>query len=230
MLHRRFVSKIHEEFGTLGWQPIDMPEADPLQGMATAHDVLEHFPGDTGSAEGELQALGAALWLRGLGGYWYRYSNAYEKNPGKQVAGDLPEVMRHVMYEGHRLSLPSFGRYALDSYAEAWIDDCLKDYTEEARDIFEGEETALAFSEDTLLRIRRYLRHGYRRAQRRYARPGWSEHTASEMTTLFHTIEEDADGFLKTAEENYELIVNVSLKRHEANVKMRAPWEQGFTG
>jgi len=51
----------HEEYGSLGFKPSWYPKGDPLGGMAVAHDILEHFPKDDGSAEGEYMALGASL-------------------------------------------------------------------------------------------------------------------------------------------------------------------------
>ena len=41
-----FAIEMHEDYGTVGLRPVNVPHADPLPGMATAHDMLEHFPGD----------------------------------------------------------------------------------------------------------------------------------------------------------------------------------------
>src|ERR1044072_3858805 len=62
MRTREFVIAEHRDLGYTGLAPNWMPghQADPLQGMGAAHDVLEHGSHDTV----EWQGLGGSLWVR----------------------------------------------------------------------------------------------------------------------------------------------------------------------
>ncbi len=66
MLVKQFVCEEHEEYGSLGWREKDKPHFAPFQGLAVAHDCLEHFPDDGPEIEHEMQALGAGLHVRGI--------------------------------------------------------------------------------------------------------------------------------------------------------------------
>ena len=92
MKRYKFTVKEHSEYGSLGFAPKWYPAGDPLPGMAVAHDILEHFPKDDGSAEGEYQALGAALWIRGESGYFQRNGNI--NAPKGHISSDLPMIWR----------------------------------------------------------------------------------------------------------------------------------------
>jgi len=91
----RFAVAEHAEFGGLGLVPKWYPTGDPLGGMAAAHDILEHFPNDDGSTEGELQALGAAIWVRGEGGVTFDSHGGRYFDLERDIPADFPEIWRH---------------------------------------------------------------------------------------------------------------------------------------
>jgi len=121
---KTFVIEEHEEFGGLGLRPVDVPHADPLGGMATAHDMLEHFPGDDGGVEAELMALGATIFVRAEPGYFHnRIGNP---DPAKNLAADFPEIARHDIHEGFGLRDP--GRTCrVEDCAEGMITDAVRE-------------------------------------------------------------------------------------------------------
>lgn len=68
---KHFSIQIDDDYGSLGFIEKGAPEEfTPLAGMGTAHDCLEHFPGDNGSCDHEFLALGAMTWIRGEQGYF----------------------------------------------------------------------------------------------------------------------------------------------------------------
>jgi len=221
---RRFVAKVHPDYGTLGWQPTWMPEADPLGGMAVAHDVLEHFPGDRGDAQGEFEALGAALWVRGQGHWWATYTPQIYTDPGHNLGAEYPDILMHVAYEGHGLEPPkALGSRPLDAEVEEWISEAWRtgrDGLEAGDPLFEPELEPI---------VRQLVRRGYRRARRRYR--GCSPW---DLAWLFDQIrrraEEERDRREEADEQGAELVVRVRLRGprgFDADVRAFDPGEPG---
>jgi hypothetical protein len=224
MIKRMFVVEEHEEYGTKGFRPKWMPQADPLGGMAVAHDILEHFPKDDGGVEAELQALGAALYIRGNGGYWWESHNT---DPAYHVAGDFIELYRHCAYENFTLLDPGRTTRLDDEEAERWCQnaarDGLRSVHEEVSHLLvhmrdnEDSEFLNAFcSDQTRLRVVGWLRKGYRRARKRYvgADPGIIVHS------IFKPIAKTADKWLERgAEEGMLLEVSVNLRSGDVTMK-----------
>lgn len=201
MIKRTFVVEIHEAFGEKGARPIDMPGADPLGGMAVAHDVLEHFPNDDGSVAAELRALGAALYVRGASGVFYR--NGGVRSQEDAIAVEFPDLYRHLVYEGYELARPP--RTCRVDEMEEVFDECITKGFRNIRDQ-EEKDTRKEFLDRSLWLG--WLRIGYRRAERRFRRVGYHEAGA-----MFTKIETWADKFLKHAEEGDRFAVSVSLAR-----------------
>ena len=204
MIRRKFVVEQHEEFGTLGYRPAWMPHADPLSGLAVAHDTFEHFPGDDGGVPAELQALGASLFVRGEGGYWHQHSRMVE--PSMHLAADFEELFRHVAHEGFPCPCPPGrrGTRKLEEHVEGWIADTRKQALMHAEHFDDGERCAFR----TWMRVceyDRWLRIGYRRARMRYK--GRSEY---ELAHAFHEVEKRADKLLSEAMEGQELSVIIT--------------------
>lgn len=202
---KRFVAEIHEEFGTLGLRPLDMPHADPLDGMGIAHDVLEHFAGDDGGPAAEFMALGASLWVRDHG----RYFMEIGRNPdaAENIAADFPDIMGHVWYEGMSLDLPVAGRRRIDDpWAELLIFDAIK---AGMRNVAEQDQS---FKPEEREAIRRYMRIGYRKAKRRF------QHYRGDLVDLFRRIEGAAGEALHMASEGDEIEVKVCLSRNRVTV------------
>lgn len=135
----------HEEFGSNGWKLLGSRNADPLGGMAVAHDILEHEPNGDMGVEDELKALGASIYVR--------------QSLGVNTGTVLPEVLGHVWMP---LRDPGPTR-AIDLECE--IDDAIGSLTAEAKynDGLQGRLTP-----DILRYIRGWFRKGYRAAIKRW--------------------------------------------------------------
>lgn len=101
----RFTAKEHEDHGILGWLQKGKPGFDPGSGMIVAHDILEEFPSGQDQPQDELLALGCAYWLRGEGGYFHR-RGSFVTDAAEHIASDMPEILRHVIYEDYRFPAP----------------------------------------------------------------------------------------------------------------------------
>jgi hypothetical protein len=207
-----FVVAEHEEFGTLGLRPRWYPTGDPLGGMAAAHDILEHFPKDDGSTEGELMALGASLFIRADGGYSNRYRHYDEV---RDPAGDFPEIWRyHVEREnGRDLRVPPRVK---DASVRERADAIIAEARRNVREMYESG----APSEEDYLRMAGWLAHGYMKAVRRYRNVIGG---ACAVASLFMEIERECDKALERLDAAYagaELVVAVNVKRCEARVTL----------
>jgi len=208
----KFIVAKHEEFGTLGLRPAWYPNGDPLSGKAAAHDILEHFPKDDGSAEGELMALGASNYVRGDGGYnnGYRYYNRVE-DPGSEI----PDVWSRLVNREGRTALKSCG-VAREGMADAraMIDYGRNDFRERF-----GDEAPSTNDKEVMAR---WVARGYVKAQRRYRRVIGD---ACALGELFTRIERGADAALKRAEEGEEMLIYVNIKRCEVRIDCDYPKE-----
>lgn len=181
-----FIAAEHEEYGGIGWSPVWVRDADPcLSGMTVAHDILEHFPSAGADVIGELQAIGAMFYIRGVGGYWHQI-NHMRPDPGYHASADIPDIFRHVVDESMPFECPKGGRRRLSEEIEDWIGDGLAD-TEEIRDIDFPIEW-----ESFKSHAARWIRIGYRRAVRRYR--GIDPYSIS---TLFLKIQKGIDSTLR---------------------------------
>lgn len=203
----KFTVARHEEYGMMGLKPVWYPNGDPLTGMAAAHDILEHFPKDNGNAEGEWQALGASLWIRGNAGY---YQNG---TPESNIASDLPEVWSIQPYAracglSRDLEIMEQARSAVAH----WMDE------ERTRD-----NDSLPSSADQE-NVARWIARGYQRAKRRYR----ASDCHSICYNLFQPIQEACDRELKHADEGMELTVRVDFKNLEASVTCDYPTEERY--
>ena len=201
----------HAEYGTIGFRPTWYKAGDPLSGMAVAHDILEHFPGDDGRAEGEYMALGAALWIRGEGGYW---SNSMY-SPEEQIASDFDMIwgiQPHVRPCGvaHDAALMARCRTAARLGR--------KNMRSNGREVSEVPTAA------DCERIARWLAKGYQRARRRYGRRG----ACQVAWDLFKPIEEAAERALKYAEQGMRLTVRVDYTRCKVMTECDYPSEEEY--
>jgi hypothetical protein len=212
VIKREFVLEIHAGFGSLGARPVGMPHADPLGGMAVAHDVLEHFPGDGGGVHDELMALGAALFVRGR---YYFGNNGGNPSPEDNISADFPELFHHVIHEDFALRRPPKSKR---TYVDEELQEIVRLGFRKIRDAYPED----ALENKTWLDHDRWLgwlRRGYRRAVRRYR--DCPDHAVCGM---FLRIEELADRAIKQGEEGDRFTVSVSLHRRDVALK-RMPYE-----
>lgn len=191
---KRFQAGTDPEYGSYGLRMKTAPDSfNYAGGVQVAHDILEHFPNDDGSVVGELQALGASLYVRNFDEY---YANKGRKNAAVeyQLSGDLPTLLR--------------GGYPMGDFANAPRSKPIPDFDEhklientlgEADEQF-SEDTLRSFGEKAVLWIRR----GYWRAKARYKKyPQW------KLLQTFINIEKTVDKALKQIEGYGEVDVSV---------------------
>lgn len=192
MKDHKFKVALHEEYGTLGFKPLWYP-GDPLSGMAVAHDILEHFPGDTGSREEELEALGVALLLRGDTRYFNRLPGR-NYTPEENLSTDMYQVL-------------SYSSVPIRSVPKVRDPELLircRRVLKHAKEN-DGEDK---FSEHDSEMMARWLARGYMRGKNRYRRVDL--HTVAYH--IFKGIEEEADRLLKRSDEGMILTVSVNLR------------------
>jgi len=215
-----FTKEDHPEYGHEGWRPVLAFDADPLQGMGTAHDCLEHFEDDIGRIHDEIQALGAAMYIRGDGGWWNRQSMV--SCPGYHIAGDMPDIFRHEL-EGMDFKTPPKTKPLTESWAESYIDSCIEHSREHLNDYFrndiEEEDWTKKWIEDNLKKLQGWLRIGYRRAKRRYPCP-------CQATYMFNDLAQRCDELLGIANYGQEMRVVVNIRRATVEAELIYPADE----
>lgn len=204
-----FNVKEHREYGSLGFAPSWYPSGDPLGGMAVAHDILEHFPKDDGSAEGEFMALGASLWIRGEAGY---YSNG---TPEENVASDFPLIFDVVNYQSNCPSFRTPPRHRADEHVEELADNVLQKASKLLR-----EEREISIHQTDRDKIARWLTYGYVKAYRRYKAIDRHFSPYEVCYSLFKPIQDKADNLLKVASEGMQLQVKVNYKQLDVQLTL----------
>lgn len=203
----RFKKAEHEDFGTYGWLLEGAPSTYvPLSGMGIAHDVLEHLVGDTGTIEEELMALGAALYIRGDGGYW----NKSYHSPGVHIGSDVGNDLAYK-YGGLENGINCPGRtYKLEAYVEEWIQNAIDEARKNIKDQLDGWDLAMPKSKINayLKNVPGWIRRGYRSALKRYKHCG-----SHKLTEVFNTIEQKANKYLSHCEGYETLVITFNPKK-----------------
>ena len=197
----KFAFAEHEEHGTKGWKPDWIPGGEPLTGIGVAHDVMEHWTNQSGSWNDELVALGAALFVRGDGG-WFAANGRSKHNDRWSVntCSDIVEGMRkHVWQDEPWVSLLSgrAGSHRLDEWNESEIEHCLnrvrQDFREEVGEDFNRAQWMV--SDLYMQQMARLMRVGYRKAERRYRNAYAAAHVFSQIAEKSDKLLEHADDF-----------------------------------
>lgn len=227
IIKAQFVCETHEDFGDLGLRPAWMANADPLGGMAVAHDMLEHCVGDDGSVEAELMALGAIYWLRGESGWaasQIRYTS-HGFDAADSLSSDFIDLYRHVAHEGFTLTDPGtvepiecedtdeqLRRIAIKGMAATREEES---YSMDEDDE-EAEELSLWCCEQSIDRAHNWLRKGYRNATERY--DGVDAYSLAEC--VFSEIEKRVSTWLQnSAEEGMYLEVEIDLDAYSVSLE-----------
>jgi hypothetical protein len=219
-----FEYREHEDYGSMGWAMKGCQDADPLDGKAVAHDILEHFPKvpESFGIGGEFMALGACYYLRGETGVLSNGYYTYADN----IAGEFPEILNH--YLDHRLPFPEPKPTSGTGYGEPGISEIIA----EARKLCTSEDGQFCGDpnkhdlDNMLKKARGYMRIGYRKAARRYA--GLDAYTLGNC--LFEDIAKIADDCLKQAEIGMELTIYTDIKNYDARGYVDYPenWDEDY--
>lgn len=141
----------------------------PGRGLTIAHDVLEHFPKDSGQVHEEAMAFGAIMWIRGMNGFFTRNS------PGYNMSSDIAD--QYLRYKG--VCIPFTKRVNLtrdiDEEVPRWLEEGINlawaeiegqlDLDSENGDEYaEQEEEYNEWSEEWM----KWALYGFKRVQRRY--------------------------------------------------------------
>lgn len=219
MITATFDVAMHEEYGMIGLRMSNRPHFDPLQGMAIAHDMLEHPKNDDGTFEHELMALGASIFVRDHESY-YAQRGQRNVDPAKNIASDMVEQF-HLNGGGYVLRKPANGARPLD---DDWAEGIIQRVWMESRNLLPGEVDQMPawLEEDQKANYIGWLRSGYRYAIRRYAKM-----CASEMCYIFQQVETAADDILRDAVQGQQYRFSIDLNRHTVSVREigAARWE-----
>src|SRR5271170_2230117 len=212
MLVKTFVCEEHEEYGGLGWREKGKSHFDPYQGLAVAHDCLEHFPNDRGTIEDEMMALGA--------GFHTRYGMPYNQHEWwENIQADCVNLFQLYRYDGVAFNSPpeNLCRKSRNQFIENQIDKLVESLPEFLRgeNGYEHESPEDAERMDLYIanfteRVGPWVRHGFRRAKRRW------RGEAYYIGAVFTHIRDEADRFLKFANAGDEIKVIVNMKRYDA--------------
>ena len=221
MLSMTFDVRTHEEFGGLGLRMQGKPHFDPLQGMGIAHDMLEHFADDDGTLAGELQALGASLYVRDGEGY-YGYKGSMRTDPSEHISAEFLQQVYYTRERGEtHLPRPPKHR-PCEEHVENWILNIVrKARTQLIEELGPDELPEWITSTEQRHYFRGWLRHGYCRAVKRYRR-----HSKHDMLCVFMEIENAVDKYLKYAED-FGQSVRIAVSLHARRVvltEIREDW------
>ena len=202
-MHYDFKMAEHEEHGFTGLQALFMEGAEPVAGLTAAHDIMEHFPCSLDS-DGEALALGAALYIRGKGGFWRGNMMGY--SPGQIIGSDVVRLYSESWKWGS-ITDPGETR-ALDEETEEWLDSAISWGLKELRD--EMEQSPPRFWAGW---VRGWLRKGFRKARKRYDRDSYT------LSDTFEKMTKDLDQAIKYAD-TYD-IVRVDFVRKTCQFDVR---------
>ena len=133
----------------MAWRRRDRPWFCPTNDRSTlAHDALEHFPDDQGTAEDELQALGAMYYVRG------------GDNAIVAITKDLIDL--HWKY-GHQQPLAP-----MRSWLQSDVSDNIRASIDQAFDPDSNKYATLRNTAWSKKFVYAWIAHGYRRAAGRF--------------------------------------------------------------
>lgn len=199
----QFKVKEHEEYGSLGFTPSWYPNGDPLGGMAVAHDILEHFPKDSGDAEGEFMALGASYRIRGKTGYMQKKGNV--NPPEVHLASDFPQIFQTTQERNGNTTIRPTKKVKIAE--DVW--QAFHAIVENGKNLLESEfEQGHLLADEDKEKIVDWMALGYHKAGQRYKNIDFY----TLAYTVFSTIESESDRELENAEEGMILTVKVNIK------------------
>jgi len=202
----------HLERGEIGFRPDWMPDGEAFSGQSVPHDILEHSRKDYGNAECEYMATGAYVLIRSQNGMGHQFMPEF-----KNIGGVICEVLVaiHDPYcrgEPQPFKLPPSTRPIRDAKVEALLAQAA---TEGVRQYIVNHHDDLEDSDYYTESVRRqdaanalgWMRIGYRRAVRRYARYD----TWDIAHGIFERLKRRVEELEHDAEEGQFLVVHTHL-------------------
>lgn len=212
----------HPEYGSMGLRLADKPHFDPLGGLATIHDLLEHFADDRGDLASELEALGASIYVRN-GEMYYLDSGSYVRDPAHHISGDMPQQVRYTE-DRCEYELRDCGpsRAIQDEFVEGIIQRVLEKSIKLVKDECEALPEWLSTKEQRR-RFVGWLRRGYRRASDRY-----KTHDQSQLGYTFGVGVKEVDKFIKhfgePGNEGMRVKVSIDIRYGRVFVEPEEEW------
>jgi hypothetical protein len=215
MITRRFKIEFNEEHGYAGLRPIGVPHADPLRGMAIAHDILEHFKGDDGSIRAEFEAFGAMVWIRHQGAYWSTYTQQRLTDISDNLEGEFEEQC-HYWMDGRDLPSVRPCKRLQDDDIEEVIQRVVAAGLDRARRDCGLDDDCEFISPNTRMQLIYCMRRGFRRAASRYR-----GHDPYHVCHVFHQVELAVEKLLIHGEECSGLDARIAVNMRTADTHIR---------
>jgi hypothetical protein len=224
--------KEHDDAGT-GWLARGYPNFGPTDWNQFGHDCMEHFPrGRThGQIADELLALGARLYIRVAGGWWFTQRGF--PTPAESWAGELEGLLRD-MEDDSRLHLPDFTQRPAppapeyrDVDMEKIIQAALVQAVARANEyLFNGDpdndDEPFTLESQLIVRMGDWLRRGVHACIKRY-----KGRDADDIMWLQIQLDEEVRDFQKPGSEEHRLVVRIHEKDMEYTVeRYRPPYDE----
>lgn len=180
-----------EEYDDTGLRPVGSDFNYFESGIA--HDLLEHVSHDRG-ANSELLALGASLYVRGIGG-WFAKERIYHPTWESNISADIARTMELAFYESVEFEkVKSSRKTDYDEDIDMAIDEAYNNFRGEAK--YSGyEQEQLQYWRAMKPSIRHLLRRGYLGAAKRY-----KNFSPYQMVELYDMVETAAKSAIREAE------------------------------
>lgn len=209
--YRKFHVCTSDDYGITGLQMYGHEHFNPTTDFGVAHDILEHFPDDSGRMEDELMALGAIVYVRGYE-EWNVLQGSYSISPAENLYGEMDTQLG---YHGinYRLETP----YREVEKQEDSFEEFLESFVRLARrQIFIDHGTLPDWLRhgEQCHHLKNWIRLGFWRATWRYR-----SQSMTEMVQVFQTTSECARDVMKHAFEGDNVIIRVEPARNKAQWK-----------
>ena len=213
MIKRSFTWADDDSYGMTGWVPDFIPNANVSSDFGLVHDVMEHLGEQRGTFEDEIRALGAMIYTRILGGYFYRgYTFRTQEEMMLLEVTELVNQMAWVRSSKLLKEAPPTKVYNEDL---SWLFSEIKAMSRKHFKDEIAEAITLSNYKENILRAIGWLRLGFVQARSRYyhANPYEVEGLFQEIKTAVNKPN------FKHGEYGDKLVISINPKQLRFNVK-----------